>query len=609
MTTVRELAKLYRSAHNFMRNIDGLQPQEAFDELLKYLFVKQKIEAENHNIAFSSEELRAKLKTYLDSDEQQNWTAWSNREFSLSDTCLERINELLQPVNFSQLNYDIRSHAIKEFLTPDIRKGLGIFLTPDDVVKFIIDYISPKDGALVADPACGSGTFLIEALKHAQSKGKKVALVGKDKNPRMIALAELNLEHQPTVSFKAQLIDSIRDKERAAYDVVVTNPPFGVSLDSRSYEFENYLCCLDENGTPLTKQSSEMVFIEHSLDLLKPGGTLGIVIPKSIATNNSLQKAREALSSKGYIYSVVSLPSETFATTGTQTTTIVLFIRKYKDLNERAESIDIKMANISNVGFDSTGRDREGNQLPDLAKNLNQITDNARFHEQFSLIDNLCKSETFSKLSEFFISSESLRQGIQLAEICEVITTGRTPARSAYCEEGNFLIKVGNLSGSGINWEARDRNFISDEELAKREKGRKSLILQEFDILLTSSAHSPVYIAKKSDIFLGAPSYIRDKISFVGEVMLVRADKSKIDPFMLLAFLRDPRTVQRIQNMVRGQTAHLHPSDLGKLIIPNECLEHGSKYQIVGEIIKEQAELSEKINSLNSRQYKLLAEI
>lgn len=45
MITASRLAHLYDQAHNLMRNIDGLQPQEAFDELLKYVFFKQTCEA------------------------------------------------------------------------------------------------------------------------------------------------------------------------------------------------------------------------------------------------------------------------------------------------------------------------------------------------------------------------------------------------------------------------------------------------------------------------------------------------------------------------------------------------------------------------------------
>ena len=45
MYKFRKLASIYRESHNIMRNIDGLQPQEAFDELLKYLFFKQNYEA------------------------------------------------------------------------------------------------------------------------------------------------------------------------------------------------------------------------------------------------------------------------------------------------------------------------------------------------------------------------------------------------------------------------------------------------------------------------------------------------------------------------------------------------------------------------------------
>jgi type I restriction enzyme M protein len=158
------------------------------------------------------------------------------------------------------------------------------------------------------------------------------------------------------------------------------------------------------------------------------------------------------------------------------------------------------------------------------------------------------------------------------------------------------LVKVGNLSGKGIEWAARDRNFIP---LSEREKRKKSnLLLQIGDILMTSSAHSPVYIAKKVDIITEIPEFVGGAASFVGEVMLIRAKPDRIDPFILLAFLRSPAVMAQLQGMVRGQTAHLHPKDVAMLKVPHRLLEANSQAEEIAAILKEEARLARESSQL-----------
>lgn len=608
MSTSRELASIYREAHNIMRNVDGLQPQEAFDELLKYMFFKQNYEVSTKSgKPISIDLVRKHFSSYLGKANSWSSEIWREHEIFLSDECLSDIHGLLFPIEFSKVNYDVRSHALKEFLTPDIRKGLGIFLTPDDVVSAIVDFVPNDINLKVMDPACGSGTFLIEYLKKLNSK-RSSRVFGIDKNARMLLLADLNLGHFSKIKFEKKLSDSLKDTEsKNIFDLILTNPPFGVSLDARDYNFDKYFSCKDEKGYPLKKQTSEIVFIEKCLKLLKPGGTLAIVIPKSIATNNTLQAARESLCRYGYIYAIMSLPPETFSSTGTQTTTIVLFVRKYKSKNEANEPVNLALATIDNVGFDATGRRREGSKLPYLANYLNKAISEGTSVKFVDLQNYKRKSETFSRLSDVFIIKQKNKNDMFLADVCHFIGIGRTPARIDYSQEGDFLIKVGNLTGSGINWEARDRNFISKHETEKRRNSNKPLILQTGDILLTASAHSPVYIAKKSDIFTKIPSFINSKyISFVGEVMLIRVNPNEIDPYLLLAFFRSSETIETIQKMVRGQTAHLHPADISQLILPTELFKSGSKYEKAAEIIREQNELSDNLSVLKAMQAQIL---
>ena len=609
MPSVRELSALYRSAHNTMRNVDGLQPQEAFDELLKYLFFKQNYEIEGRgDEEIGTDEVRRLFSLYLTTAITWSGDVWRDKQIFLSDECLSDIHSLLFPIQLSKVNYDIRSHALKEFLTSEIRKGLGIFLTPDEVVAAIVDFVPSAAGLRVTDPACGSGTFLVEYLKKLKPTSK-VSVEGTDKNPRMALLADLNLGHFDKVDCSIKSEDALKDGELDdQYDLILTNPPFGVSLDARDYDFARYETCKDENGYLLNKQTSEIVFIERCLQRLKPGGTLAIVIPKSIATNNSLQVARAALGRYGFIHSIMSLPPETFSATGTQTTTIVLFVEKYRDSKDADHKTKLALANIRNVGFDSTGRVRDGSELDHFTQFVRTAFEKDESFQFVDLIPFGKKSETFSDLSSVFIAKKASEDDIFLGDICSYIGTGRTPARKDYAEEGSFLVKVGNLTGSGINWEARDRNYISDAEAEKRSSSKRPLTLKSGDILLTSSAHSPVYIAKKSDIYTGTPSFLSTRnVAFVGEVMLIRAKPDVIDPFVLLAYLRSNSVMLTIQRMVRGQTAHLHAKDLSQLALPKELLSTDTRYSQVAELIREQCNLSERMNELAERQSVLLA--
>jgi type I restriction enzyme M protein len=349
------------------------------------------------------------------------------------------------------------------------------------------------------------------------------------------------------------------------------------------------------------------------LKLLKPGGQLAIVLPKSIATNKTLQAARQSLGIYGFIEAVLTLPPETFALTGTQVSTIVLFARRYISPEEESGKGRTFCYNCKSVGYDSTGRSTESCDLKDFitckshANNLpRDVTGRISFDEV------IVKGETFNRLSS--ICRDMPKSGIsksdaRLADFCKVIRTGKTPSRNMYSDQGFFLIKVGNLTGSGIDWCPRDRNFIPEDEMLKRLSSRNGLILQEHDILLTSSAHNSSYIAKKIDILSNIPDFVDMPLSFVGEVMLIRPDTSKVDPFRLLAYLRLPSVSSALRAMVRGQTAHLHSTDVESLPINEHLLLDNDEIQSYAHLALKSDELNKTISEVSNQQRKIAASL
>lgn len=619
------LASQYHAAHNEMRNIDGLQPQEAFDELLKYLFFKEHDEAISDQLSLVdgmateaeisrlASIIRERFERYI-GQSAMTPESWAKEGFELSDLALTKVHAIFQGTNLSRLGLDLRSSALRQFVTGPMRKGLGIFLTPDEVVRAVVSAVAPKAGEKILDPACGSGTFLFEAVNFARSADAKCNIYGIDKNPRMLLLAEFNCSHLDECSFERTVMDSLADWsasgqpswfEADTFDVILTNPPFGVSVDARGHNFSAYSTCIDEQGYPLRSQGSEIMFVERCLQLLRPGGRMGIVLPRSVLTNNRLQLARQRLAELGAVRAVVSLPHETFAATGTQTTTVVLIVEKYGPKLKRGTEMCPALARIENVGFDNTGRTRTGSQLEELGPALRSAIEQGKTSDLVQVLEPVEASATFARLPQILSGSSIMTEtaGRKLAELVDEATTGRTPPRSAYADDGLFLVKVGNLTGSGINWVPRDRNFIAnDHSYAMKLKPERRL--QIGDILLTSSAHASKYIAKKVDIVTSIPKEVGSQASFVGEVMLLRPKTSVIDPFLLLAYLRCDQVVAAIQDRVRGQTAHLHPKDLLEMSVDEDLLSSESLSNLA-DLLRREAAMNDDLNDLWFEQIRL----
>lgn len=149
------------------------------------------------------------------------------------------------------------------------------------------------------------------------------------------------------------------------FDIVLTNPPFGANVEPSDVVLEGDVDVSDEEfrryvreygdaykdaqariqaakGKPIaslfelpkgekSKVKTEILFIERCLALLKPGGRLGIVLPEGIFNNPSLAYVRTFCEDRAYIRAVVSLPQETFYSSGASVKASLLFVQKFTD--------------------------------------------------------------------------------------------------------------------------------------------------------------------------------------------------------------------------------------------------------------------------------------
>ncbi|MEO0076003.1 MAG: N-6 DNA methylase, partial [candidate division WOR-3 bacterium] len=147
------------------------------------------------------------------------------------------------------------------------------------------------------------------------------------------------------------------------FDILMTNPPFaGEITDSgllRQYEFAK------KNGKLKRKVERHLLFIERSLDALRPGGRMAIVLPQGVFNNTNMEWLRLWLFDKARILAVVGLEGNTFKlpapAKGTGTKTSVLFLQKWNDdtnlgpLCPYQEDYSIFMAVSKKSGKDNSG--------------------------------------------------------------------------------------------------------------------------------------------------------------------------------------------------------------------------------------------------------------
>lgn len=205
-------------------------------------------------------------------------------------------------------------------------------------------------------------------------------IYGTDANPRMARTAKMNMimhgDGHGGVHHHDGLLN-VNGIFENRFDVILTNPPFGAHIDKelkiteadrfedeekiKEYikrygpAYEDALKQVNDNINEsllslyqLGKFSglTEVLFIERCLNLLKPGGRMGIVLPEGVLNNSNLQKAREFVEGKAKILLITSIPQDVFMASGATVKPSILFFKKFTP-NEEQEYLKISsMAHI-----------------------------------------------------------------------------------------------------------------------------------------------------------------------------------------------------------------------------------------------------------------------
>lgn len=247
---------------------------------------------------------------------------------------LEKVIDMVSKENWYLMEGDLKGALYESILEKnglDKKSGAGQYFTPRPLIKAIVDCVDPKITETVADPACGTGGFLLCAYDHMKGQSHEIAkqeflknhaFFGADNTSLVVTMASMNLYLHDIGVDKSPIVcqDSLIDKSDRMFDVILANPPFGtrpqgsVDVSANRPEFEK-------------TSDNQVNFLQHIMSIVKTGGRVGVVLPDSVLTDpGAAERVRKKLISEFNLHTILRLPTGIFYANGVKTN--VLFFKK-----------------------------------------------------------------------------------------------------------------------------------------------------------------------------------------------------------------------------------------------------------------------------------------
>lgn len=287
------------------------------------------------------------------------------------DFCRALINKLVEfslERSFESIftqKYDFYS-TLFEYLIKDYNKDSGgkyaEYYTPHAVAKIMAAILVPENmrgkikNVSCYDPSAGSGTLLMN-IAHAIGE-QRCSIYSQDISQKSSSLLRLNLilnnlvHSIPNIIQGNTMIHPYHREGKALkkFDYIVSNPPFKMDfsdfrneLDSKQHQDRFFAGVPKVPAKEKDKMAIYLLFLQHIIHSLKPGGKAAVVVPTGFITAQSgIDKGiRQYLVDNRLLAGVVSMPSNIFATTGTNVS--ILFI-------DSANQGDIVLIDASSLG-------------------------------------------------------------------------------------------------------------------------------------------------------------------------------------------------------------------------------------------------------------------
>lgn len=554
-----------------------------------------------------------------------------------SETLHYTVNRLSN-YRLTELKRDSIGNAFEFFITPALKGSQGQFFTPKNAVKLMVDIVDPKPGEIVLDPACGSGGFLVEVVRHMLNNGKgdlreraslqDYQILGIDKDEFLVKVSkaymgiigknfdnifcENSLKPEKKWGSKMQ-----RNLSLEAVDVILTNPPFGVKQKVKDnsileqFDLAHKWKKDDRGGWKKTERvvntPVQILFIERALQFLKSGGRMGIVLPESIFGNPSYKYIMHFLRKRTKILGILAMPDDLFQPYTHAKTCLAFFEKKAQPKDD----YDIFMARAKWCGHDSrgnptvkedpqTGEEILLDDLPKIAERFKEASpeeprrfDRYCFYETLANIQNNIfvpryydpeLEQNFDKLSE---THDLISLGELIEEGVVSIDTGVEVGKLAYGTGDIPFIRTSDIA----NWEIKidPQHSVSDEIY---QEYKDKVDIRPDDILLVKDGTS---LIGKSCIITEHDT----KILYQSHLYKLRVEKKgELDPYLLFAALNSPLVLNQIKarQFTQNIIDSLSKTRLKEILLPlpRESKKRGKIAQELRDIVNKRAQLREK---------------
>ena len=416
-----DLEEAFRNCRKFLAR-EGLIAETAFDELTKILVCKFNEEKRHFEglgtYRFKAEwaktegPVQALREMFVEARQRfRVFPAGTQINLTNNQTVLDIIKALESfgfygfktPLGLAGAGGDIVGSVYETFLTGTLRGDLGQYLTPRQLVDFMVEIADVQVGERVLDLSAGSGGFLIRTFLEVRKKirlmevpqSKKDQIIedlvlnhlwGVEINERLATLARINLilhgdgyEHIYTgdsirdtvyTNTDGRIVDlaQIEAGNIPKFDLILMNPPFNLPYDEAEV-LNKY-----DLGRGKSAQGSDFLMLERALRLLdSERGRLLIIMPHGVASGTSEKEIRDYVKAKSHIRSVISLPVGAFKPFGgSNARTCILYLTKSK----RVSGSSRFLAQVEAVGYDITSKyykETNENDLLALADHYHKV--------------------------------------------------------------------------------------------------------------------------------------------------------------------------------------------------------------------------------------------
>lgn len=378
---------------------------------------------------------------------------------------LERLISMIDSENWAGLDMDVKGEIYEGLLArnaEDVRGGAGQYFTPRPVIRAVVEVMRPEPTMHIADPACGTGGFLIAAYDYLVKSNpgldrktqrfiSEEALHGTDIVPSVTRLCAMNLYLHGLGGTDKTIVETADSlaKKSSPVDMVLTNPPFGkkssITIINDEGKKQTEKIYYERQDFWATTSNKQLNFVQNVYSMLKDTGRAAVVVPDNVLFEAGAgEKIRRNLLERCDVHTLLRLPTGIWYSPGVKAN--VLFFDK-KPASKSPQTKELWVYDLrTNQNFTLRQNPIDDPDVKDFVDsccpaNRHKRKENERF-KRFTYEELIARDK--ANLDIFWLKDDSLEDSANLPDpdiIAAQIVDDLEAALSQFAEIANDLRK------------------------------------------------------------------------------------------------------------------------------------------------------------------------